>query len=198
MASFSPAAAWELPDGVPARQDGLWESVRTGSPGRDIGGVEIRKEMCIDGRTDPLFHRLYVQSLEASVVNLGGACDAPDLSYADGTLSGEMSCTAAFPPDAKRMFRWSVRFEDAADVRIEEQSLTGGAVTDMDFTLTTVMRRIGDCKEGQRPGAILTTSHKYRGEETLKGMTESTVWQELEANAQLMQKMRELHGRIPG
>jgi hypothetical protein len=117
------AGAFDLPQDLPARKPGLWESVTTGMQGPLQ--IEHVKRYCLDIRADRALRENYVLGRELSAIYEDIGCEQPKLILSGKVMSGEMVCRTNSADDAEttgKDFRWTATFKDDGEVVIEEQN----------------------------------------------------------------------------
>jgi len=179
------AAAFDLPQGTPGRQAGMWQVELSGRLEHQDGVFNIRKtsRICLDAKADGALHELNFRESEMFAAAAGEACEAPRFSLRGNVLSAASSCRGSAgggQPAGSRAIRWTTTFVDARHVQTQFSSQNQGPLFDSALRFTESMRYLGGCEAGYRAGDMLKMSWKVDGDETLKSRSRENVHRLLE------------------
>ena len=183
------ALAFDLPDRLPTRAEGLWTIERTESVVRSGPGATFESQkvwrICLDAKSDRALHELEVREQQAQIAGLGGTCEAPRLERSGNVLSWTMRCTGVSPAgggDVASEVRHATTF--VSDTRTSTETVVAnraGSTARSGGRFLARMERVGPCEAGMRPGDMVLAHWRIGGEETLKARRRSTVAGEITA-----------------
>lgn len=184
MGLSSPAFGFELPAGLPAREEGLWAIDQTGTISDDGTALEIQKvwNICLDASADRALHELEVREQQASVASLNETCDEPAVERSGETVSWTMHCSGPSPADG-RIRRTDIQHRTTFVTGEETHAETIIANRDDPSRgkgrFVTDMKRLGACQGTLQPGGMMLIHWRADGEETLKARQIRNIYDEI-------------------
>ncbi|HEU4987116.1 MAG TPA: DUF3617 family protein [Rhizobiaceae bacterium] len=184
---MSPAAlAFEIPQNVPVREEGLWEIDRTGTISDGNTTISIRKvwNICLDAKADRALHELEIREEEANIATMNECCDDSKFTLTDNNiLSSVMHCSGPSRIEdriGKSEIRRSTSFLSDRETRTESTTVNRGGLIESDGRFVTHAKRLGDCPDNQKAGDMMLMHWMVNDEETLKARQAKSIYSEIE------------------
>jgi hypothetical protein len=180
----SVAVAWQLPESLPARNDGLWAIDRTGTLSDGETTFEIQKiwKVCLDAKADHALHELEVHEQAASVATLNETCGEPDFAASGNGVSWTMHCSGPSPVEdkiGKTDIRHTTTWATPDETRAEIDIVNRDNLIQSRGRFLVHMKRVGACEGDMKPGDMMLMHWRVNGEETLKSRQRRNVYDEI-------------------
>ena len=190
------APPYALPDNLPAREPGLWESVVTGMRGPNE--IERITRYCLDAHADRALHELDVLSRELSVIYEDVGCRPPEYTVSGNVLHATLMCRTNRSDDSEQAgqdFNWTLTYNSEREVLVKMHSASRDTLIMDSEDLTGRQRWLGACTPGHKPGDMRDVRFTVNGKPGHKSPPDN-VFESVKITTKMLNEAIDINRRL--